>query len=87
MPQTGRVALVRPQGAVSLHTGKRPVRIHVRTEKDPTLLLHYCSACGCAPFGEGKDNSGAATAAINVRYLDDVDLTVLQVIPFVGRSV
>jgi len=42
--------------------------------------------CGCAPFGVGSDNTGAAKAAVNVRCLDGVDLSALRVMQFDGRS-
>ena len=46
------------------------------------LIKHrFCPVCGCGPFGEGKDPKGNVTAAINVRCLDDVDLTKLKDIP------
>lgn len=47
---------------------------------------HFCPTCGCAPFAEGTDPAGRATAAINARCLDGVDLATLQKIPFDGRS-
>src|SRR5262245_25277473 len=46
---------------------------------------HFCPRCGCAPFGVGSDNTGAAKAAVNVRCLDGVDLSALRVMPFDGR--
>jgi hypothetical protein len=47
---------------------------------------HFCPNCGCAPFGFGTDRTGAATAAINVRCLEGVELTSLKRVPFDGRS-
>jgi hypothetical protein len=47
---------------------------------------HFCPTCGCAPFGIGADPSGAATAAINVRCLEGVDLAAIKRVPFDGRS-
>src|ERR1700682_2726185 len=47
---------------------------------------HFCPKCGCAPFASGKDRSGAATAAINVRCLEDVELSSLKKVPVDGRS-
>ena len=46
---------------------------------------HFCPTCGCAPFGEGTDKSGAM-AAVNVRCLEGVDLAALPVIQVDGRS-
>ena len=47
---------------------------------------HFCPRCGCAPFGVGADKSGAATAAVNVRCLDGVDLAAVKRVPFDGRK-
>ena len=50
-------------------------------------IKHYfCPTCGCAPFGEGTGPTGEAMAAINVRCLDDVDTTHLQIFQHDGRS-
>ncbi|MBI3222241.1 MAG: GFA family protein [Nitrosomonadales bacterium] len=46
---------------------------------------HFCSVCGCAPLGTGTFN-GTAMAAINVRCLDNVDLSALKVKQVDGRS-
>ena len=47
---------------------------------------HFCPSCGCAPFGFGTNPSGAATAAVNVRCLEGIDLAALKRIPYDGRS-
>ena len=47
----------------------------------------FCSACGCGPFGEGRNpKTLQSTAAINVRCLEGVDLAALKRTPFDGRS-
>ena len=38
---------------------------------------HFCPKCGCAPFGFGVSN-GAEMAAINVRCLEDVELSTVE---------
>ena len=47
---------------------------------------HFCPKCGCAPFASGVDRSGAATAGINVRCLEGVELSSLKRVPVDGRS-
>jgi len=47
---------------------------------------HFCAKCGCAPFGFGVGPSGAATAAVNVRCLDGIELATLKVVQVDGRS-
>ncbi len=46
---------------------------------------HFCSVCGCAPLGTSLYD-GVEMAAINVRCLDNVDLTTLTVKQVDGRS-
>lgn len=46
----------------------------------------FCAACGCAPLAFGADSSGAATAAVNVRCLEGIDLGTLERVPVDGRS-
>jgi hypothetical protein len=43
----------------------------------------FCPSCGCAPFVISTDGSGTA---VNVRCLEGVDLSRLEVQPFDGRS-
>lgn len=51
------------------------------------LIQHrFCPKCGCAPFGEGKNPSGQATAAINVRCLENFDRSSLQIVQLNGRD-
>ena len=47
---------------------------------------HFCPRCGCAPFGEGSDQQGNTKAAINVRCLENVDLSALKIVQVDGRS-
>ena len=47
---------------------------------------HFCSDCGCAPFGFGVAPDGTATAAVNIRCIEGVDLTALKRVPVDGRS-
>ena len=46
----------------------------------------FCATCGCQPFAYGTAPDGQATAAINVRCLQGVDIASLQRIPYDGRS-
>jgi len=46
---------------------------------------HFCPRCGCAPFGFGV-TKGNEMAAINVRCLEDVDLSKVARKFFDGRA-
>lgn len=47
---------------------------------------HFCPKCGIHPFGEGQNPEGNKMAAINVRCLEGVELSSLDVTQFDGRS-
>lgn len=47
---------------------------------------HFCDNCGIHTFGEGVGPAGNATAAVNTRCLENVDLTKLKVQHYDGRS-
>lgn len=46
----------------------------------------FCPVCGIHPYAEGVDPKGNAVAAINVRCVEGIDLTALEVKHFDGRS-
>ena len=70
-----RVQMRTPADALGTYTFNKHVIQH-----------HFCTNCGCAPLGEGKDGKGAATAAINVRCLENVELATLKINPVDGRK-
>lgn len=50
-------------------------------------IAHYfCSLCGVQPFSRGEGPGGAKMAMVNVRSLDNVDLTALSPMHFDGKS-
>jgi hypothetical protein len=50
------------------------------------IAHHFCPTCGVAPFGFGADKSGKATAAVNVRCLEGIDVAALPRKQVDGRS-
>lgn len=64
-----------PESDLSTYTFNRHVIRH-----------HFCPTCGCAPFGFGVDPAGAATAAVNARCLQGIEIGELKRVPFDGRS-
>jgi hypothetical protein len=52
------------------------------------LNIHhlFCSTCGIQSFGRGTGPDGSEMVAVNVRCLDDVDLSKLAPTEFDGRS-
>jgi hypothetical protein len=56
------------------------------TFNEHAIKHRFCSHCGIHPFGEGVDPKGNATAAVNLRCLDDIDLAAIPVNHFDGAS-
>lgn len=46
----------------------------------------FCPTCGIHPYGEGTDPKGNAMAAINLRCVEDLDLSAIPVHEFDGKS-
>jgi hypothetical protein len=70
-----RLRLLTPESALSTYS--------FRTHR---IKHRFCPTCGIHPFGEGTDPAGNAMAAINVRCLEGVDLSGLQVKHFDGKA-
>ncbi|WP_099865173.1 GFA family protein [Pararhizobium haloflavum] len=47
---------------------------------------HFCRDCGCAPFGFGTAPDGTATAAVNIRCLETIELDKVKRVPVDGKS-
>ncbi|HEX6274114.1 MAG TPA: GFA family protein [Polyangiaceae bacterium] len=46
----------------------------------------FCSTCGIKSFATGKGQDGSEIRAVNVRCLDDVDVTAIPTLPYDGKS-
>jgi hypothetical protein len=73
-----------PRGALTVTRGEDDLSTY--TFNTHTIQHRFCATCGCAPFGEGKNPNGEAMAAINVRCLEDVELSELKPVPVDGRK-
>lgn len=53
-----------------------------------TKKIHhlFCKTCGIRSFANGKAPDGSDVVAINVRCLDDVDVSKLEPMPVDGKS-
>ncbi len=51
------------------------------------LIEHlFCSECGVQAFGRGKNQDGSPAIAVNLRTIDNVDLSTINRMPYDGRS-
>lgn len=73
-----------PRAQLKLLTGEDTLATY--TFNKHVIKHHFCPKCGCAPFGSGQDRAGAATAAVNVRCLEGLELTTLKRVPVDGRA-
>jgi len=81
------------KGALMWFVSRDQLRLLTPDDHASTYLFNkhvikhrFCPTCGMHPYGEGKDSKGHAMAAINVRCIEDIDLTKIPVTPFDGRS-
>lgn len=68
--------LLTPEEAASTYTFNKHVIKH-----------RFCPNCGIHPYGEGVDPKGNRIAAINIRCLEDVDLSAVPVHEFNGKAI
>lgn len=68
--------LLSPEEAASTYTFNKHVIKH-----------RFCSTCGIHPYGEGVDPKGNSVAAINIRCLENMDLSAIPVQHYDGRSI
>ena len=46
----------------------------------------FCKTCGVQAFGRGHKKDGSPTVAVNVRSIDDIDISTLHRMPVDGKS-
>ena len=74
MPRTA-VKWLTPENAASKYTFNKHFIAH-----------RFCPTCGMHPYAEAKDKAGNPTVAVNVRCIEDIDLTAIKVNHFDGRA-
>lgn len=81
------------KGSLLWFTSRDKLRLLTPEENAGTYLFNkhvikhrFCPVCGIHPYAEGTDPKGNATAAINIRCLEDIDLESVPVQHFDGRS-
>jgi hypothetical protein len=72
-----------PRSAMRLTTPESSLWTY--TFNTHALKHHFCANCGIAPFSEGE-KSGDKMAAINVRCIQGVDPSTLNIVKIDGRS-
>jgi len=73
-----------PRAQVQLLTP--PQDMSTYTFNKHIIKHHFCPTCGIHPFGEGSDPKGNHMVAINIRCLEDIDLSAVPVQQFDGHA-
>ena len=73
-----------PREALTVLRGEESLSTY--TFNSHTIRHRFCATCGVATFGEGRSPAGEAMAAINVRCLEEVELSDLTIVPFNGQD-
>lgn len=73
-----------PRTALRITTDEAAISTY--TFNRHAIRHQFCPQCGCAPFGLATGRDGVATAAINVRCLEGIELTTLERKFVDGRS-
>lgn len=74
-----------PREKLSVSTPETNMKTYMFNKR--VIQHRFCPVCGCGPFGEGiNPATKKPMAAVNVRCLEDVDLSKFKVVQFDGRS-
>ena len=61
-------------------------RLSTYTFNTHAIQHQFCPVCGTQAFAQGRTPEGKESRAINIRCLEDVDLTAIPRVPVDGRS-
>jgi len=81
--RSGTMLAFVPRSTFQLESGEQDLTSY---KFNKNVIDHlFCSTCGIKPFAYGIDKEGKPTAAVNVRCLDDVDLSTLTSFAYDGK--
>lgn len=82
--KTGSLLAFAPASQFKLLSGQADLSDYQFNKK---IVHHlFCKSCGIRSFSRGKGPDGSDMVAINVRCLDDIDLSAITPVPYDGRS-
>lgn len=74
-----------PESQFKLISGEENLNDYQFNKK---IIHHmFCKDCGILPFGKATGPDGKKVVAINVRSIDDIDLSKLKIQDYDGKSV
>ncbi len=74
-----------PESSFRIQSGQNNVTTYTFNKNQINHI--FCKTCGTASYGTGSDGAGNIMVAINVRCLDEVDLSSLTITQFDGKSI
>jgi hypothetical protein len=77
------LSFVKPE-AFKLLAGEDALREYLFNTR--RIAHQHCADCGTEPFARGVAPSGHTMIALNVRCLDNIDVSALSLHPFDGKS-
>lgn len=82
--KSGSLLTFVPESAFKLHSGDDNLTDYQFNKK---IIHHlFCKTCGVRSFSRGLGPDGTPMIAVNVRCLDDVDVSKLSPMPYDGKS-
>ncbi|MEQ1672192.1 MAG: GFA family protein [Hyphomicrobium sp.] len=82
--KSGAILTFAPASEFTLLSGEDKLSDYQFNKK---IIHHlFCKVCGIRSFGRGKNPDGSDAVAINVRCLDDVDVTALTPFAYDGKN-
>lgn len=82
--KSGTILTFVPASAFKLHSGEDNLTDYQFNKK---IIHHlFCKTCGVRSFARGQGPDGTQMVAINVRCLDDVDVSALSPMPYDGKN-
>ena len=73
-----------PRSAMTLQAPDADIASY--TFNKHAIQHRFCPTCGIHPYGDGTDPKGNRMAAINLRCIEDLDLSAIPVHEFDGRA-
>lgn len=82
--KSGTLLAFLPASRFKLLTGEASLSDYQFNKK---IIHHlFCKSCGVRSFSRGKGPDGSDMVAINVRCLDDIDLSKITPVPYDGKN-
>lgn len=80
----GALLMAVPLQQVTIHKGEDQLQRY--TFNNNVIIHRFCKRCGMHPFAVHETAEGEANAYVNIRCLEGVDMSAVEIVEFDGRS-